>query len=439
MGKKYLILPGCNDTNRGDQALIWETVRLGKSAGFLGKYYMLSSEQTSQQSQKEGIQGISLILSHPSEHIKEAIDNKEYGLYLKFRWITASLSDLVIALPLLSEVGRKLLFPFLDEKRKRTLHVYEKSDAAFIKGGGFLHTYEGGLLDTYKIFFFLYHINLALSMKIPVYVMPNSYGPFKGRLIKWMVQFTLTRCEKVTSREHISQKVLNRDIHIESKLCKDLAFYLQGDNYFDANQYLLERGIPLNTKKCVALTVRPYRFPGEKSKKNKYLLYKKSILYFVDWLNKNDFYPVFIEHVYDKNSHECDLVCIKEIEQMLPENINYNILSDMTLNCRQMKNIYSCFDYMIGTRFHSVIFSLISGVPSIAITYGGNKGVGVMNDIGLEKYIIPIEKISGEELVKKFKQLIENRGYIKRELLGICKRCNEYREKLIKYILEKSK
>lgn len=131
MGKKYLILPGCNDTNRGDQALIWETVRLGKSAGFLGKYYMLSSEQTSQQSQKEGIQGISLILSHPSEHIKEAIDNKEYGLYLKFRWITASLSDLVIALPLLSEVGRKLLFPFLDEKRKRTLHVYEKSDAAF--------------------------------------------------------------------------------------------------------------------------------------------------------------------------------------------------------------------------------------------------------------------------------------------------------------------
>ena len=39
--KVYLVLPGCDDTNRGDQALIWETVSLAKEAGFDGRYLCL--------------------------------------------------------------------------------------------------------------------------------------------------------------------------------------------------------------------------------------------------------------------------------------------------------------------------------------------------------------------------------------------------------------
>ena len=42
--KIYLILPGCDDTNRGDQALIWQTVAIARAAGYDGgsEYFDIS-------------------------------------------------------------------------------------------------------------------------------------------------------------------------------------------------------------------------------------------------------------------------------------------------------------------------------------------------------------------------------------------------------------
>ena len=64
---------------------------------------------------------------------------------------------------------------------------------------------------------------------------------------------------------------------------------------------------------------------------------------------------------------------------------------------------------MIGTRFHSVIFSLNVNVPSIAIAYGGNKGKGIMNFLGNDDFSIDMDKISHETLVDKFIKLDSNR------------------------------
>jgi colanic acid/amylovoran biosynthesis protein len=44
---------------------------------------------------------------------------------------------------------------------------------------------------------------------------------------------------------------------------------------------------------------------------------------------------------------------------------------------------------MIGTRLHSVIFSLVGGAPAIAISYN-HKVDGIMGMLGLEKYVLDI-------------------------------------------------
>jgi len=49
------------------------------------------------------------------------------------------------------------------------------------------------------------------------------------------------------------------------------------------------------------------------------------------------------------------------------------------------------------------------GVPGIAITYGGNKGDGIMRDMNLSKYAIPISDLSFEILRSRFEEFIENR------------------------------
>ena len=76
---EYLILPGCDDTNRGDQALIWETIEIAKAAGFLGHYSMIAKKEKGRQSSAMGISSLAYLLPHPSSHGKKIIDNRKYG------------------------------------------------------------------------------------------------------------------------------------------------------------------------------------------------------------------------------------------------------------------------------------------------------------------------------------------------------------------------
>jgi colanic acid/amylovoran biosynthesis protein len=70
----------------------------------------------------------------------------------------------------------------------------------------------------------------------------------------------------------------------------------------------------------------------------------------------------------------------------------------------------------VGTRFHSVIFSLTSCVPSIAIGYGGNKAKGIMADFNMPDFTIPIEAVSAEKLKQMFAHLERSHAQIQIQL-----------------------
>lgn len=414
MDKNYLILPGCDDKNRGDQALIWETVEIARKAGYIGQYYILASEENSQQSKKIGIKNFLPILDHPSRKNSNQ-DNLKYSILLKLRWGLTSIMDILSCEPLAHKGFRRLLNRFIKKERKHSLELFKNADACFVKGGGFLHAY-GGLADTYKIYYFLYHIRLALSFGKDVYIMPNSFGPFNSPFVKRMMNKTLSKCKVVMSRENISQKQLYEQCNVKSYLFTDIAFHIPKDDTFNAKENLISKGVPLGEKKCVGITMRPYRFTGLENPNNLYENYKDSLVGFIQWLNEKNYYPILIEHVYDKKSHENDMSCIQEVVNKIPNNCDFSVYSNRQLNCMQMKKVYSELDYLVGTRFHSVIFSIASFVPAIAITYGGNKGKGIMNDLELNDYAIPIDRINYDLLVQKFESMLLNEEQIRKTI-----------------------
>ncbi|MBV9179535.1 MAG: polysaccharide pyruvyl transferase family protein, partial [Nitrososphaeraceae archaeon] len=73
-------------------------------------------------------------------------------------------------------------------------------------------------------------------------------------------------------------------------------------------------------------------------------------------------------------------------------------------NHYELKSLYRSLDFLIGTRFHSVIFSLTSYIPALAIEYE-YKTSGIMKDLGLSEWVIPIEQVTADNLYKKFTQL----------------------------------
>lgn len=430
--KTYLILPGCDDTNRGDQALIWETVALAKSAGYNGNYYMLAENEKSSQSKVMNINNIDYILPHPSTHFSKN-DNINYGLILKIKWIAISLLDTVKALLMLIPPLRHITMKISKEKLGQALRVFECAEAAFVKGGGFLHSY-GGLISTYTVFFQLYHIILALSMRINVYVMPNSFGPFDGPGSALLVKSVLKKCKVITSRESISQKTLSSCTGLQSELYPDLAFYLQPDSSLTAEQLQKLNEIPFSTQKCVALTMRPYRFPASPHPLEDYEKYKQTLCDFILHLSKSGYHPVLVEHTLSDLSHENDGNCIQDVVKLLNKRCDYSVYSDPSLNCKQLKYIYSQFKYIIGTRFHSVIFSLASGVPAIAVTYGGNKGEGIMKDIGLEHFSVKIENADFNTLSERFDSLVENEASVSAAIKKYLDQLPEKQESLINLI-----
>jgi len=396
---KYLVLPECYDLNRGDQALVWETIRLAKEAGFEGTYYIQTEPSISKQSTAKGFKCFAPILRHPSRNKKT--DNISYVLRTKLRWGLIAIFDLIRTLFILLIANSDLLCNiFLSSKTKAELNHFKTASAVFVKGGGFIHSY-GGISTPYYIYFHLFPIYLARRLKKKIIIMPNSFGPILGFTAKWQVRKALKGCSLILCRESISHQYMSGTFpNIEFGLTDDLAFYLRPSKKNIEIQY--------NNSKKVAITVRPYRFPEHHNGEELYSNYISSIRELAKHIYSKGYFPVFVQHTLAINSHEDDIQCIRKIAEGLQPN-QYGIIENTSYNCEELKKLYSNFEFIVGTRFHSVIFSLACRVPAIAIAYGGNKSRGIMRDNGLENYVIDIDKVNSRTLISLFDELIKNK------------------------------
>jgi colanic acid/amylovoran biosynthesis protein len=85
---------------------------------------------------------------------------------------------------------------------------------------------------------------------------------------------------------------------------------------------------------------------------------------------------------------------------------------------RYIKATYSELDFMIGTRFHSVIFSLTSGVPCIAIEYE-HKSRGIMRELELEHWVLAIADVTEERLGNLFDEMVRERDAYRNHLTNV--------------------
>lgn len=411
---KALLIPSNTDLNRGDQALVWESIRIvedvyGKDkieCVLMGDISSRDAYLQNRQTRNLGYRMIDTILKHPGR--KFAVrrgDSISYSKTTMVQWGLQAIVDYIRTRMLLSPNPfiRNFGKLFLSDKQKLIVNEFQEAESVFVKGGGFLHSY-GPITDSYLMYFSTYHIRLALALGKKVIILPNSIGPLKNSVAKHIVLKCLRECALVTVRENISKKCLE-DFGIDSKCFPDLGFYLKSTEH-EMSSYLQKNGVPTDAKKVV-ITLRPYRFSGSSNHDELYKNYVSGVKNLVDYLVESGYHITFIAHTLGPSSHENDSIAIKEVMNLLSSETlsSVTFIEDFNLNCRDIEKIYSYYDYMVGTRFHSVIFSLNMYVPSIAISYGGNKGKGVMKDLGNSDFSIDMDKIQENTIVEMFKKL----------------------------------
>ena len=287
--KKVLIVPSNTDLNRGDQSLTWASITIAKEVFsdevdiylYKTKSELAKQTKTNHQTEKLGYPFLTRILSHPRRD--DTINEVNFSKFILIKWGFRALIDLIGTFMLLSKIKfiNKIGLQFLNKEQQDTYHAYSHLDALFVKGGGFLHSY-GSIVDPYIMYFQLFDVFLAKKFKIPVFILPNSIGPLKNRFAKRIVLKALKHAKLVFVRESTSLEYLKTE-EIRALKSPDLGFYLKPSKR-DFKSYLHNRGILVGKKKCVALTLRPYRFDGKKNADELYENYLTQIKVFKSYL-----------------------------------------------------------------------------------------------------------------------------------------------------------
>lgn len=406
MKKKVLIVPSNTDLNRGDQSLTWESIEIAKDVFgqdvevCLYKSGNRSSEADNINSQTEqlGHRILTRILAHPRRNNRDTDVN--YNKFVHLKWIFIALYDTIVTLMLLSKFKpfNKISNSLLSEEQKFTYKYFEELDFVIVKGGGFLHSY-GSIMDPYVMYFQLFDVFLANKLNKKVCILPNSIGPFKNKLARTIVKRAFAKSSFISVREGVSYQFI-KGLGLESHLTPDLGFYLKPSKE-EFCDYLTSKGVNLNAERKIAITLRPYRFDGESDSDFLYKQYLNQFVEVIKGLTSKGYHVSLVAHTIGPSAHEDDSIPLLEIYEKFKNNSFVTYLFDKALDCRDIEKMYSYYDLVIGTRFHSVIFSLNVDTPAIAIAYGGNKAVGIMNDMGLGQYVLPIENPNADVILQR--------------------------------------
>lgn len=313
-------------------------------------------------------------------------------------------------------------------KNREILEKYAESDWILVCGGqNIVHINQIPVIPLYEIFF-----SKLLNKKVMLYA--QSIGPFLHNYSKPLIRMILNKVDIITTRETISKDTLMElGVNVPIFVTADAAFALPVISKQNSLSKLKKDSNFSKNGLNIAITAIPWDFPKEldyKKKSRMYENYIKSLSICADYLieryNANIiFFPqVTIPRV--KN----DIPISKKIFNRMDNKSSVSIL-EKDYSPEELKGMYGCMDLLLGTRFHSCIFALSMGVPTLAIEYDGHKAYGIMKLLGLEEFVIEIEKINSTELSLKTDKLIRNNEEIKEKIKSAVKILEQSCEKNI--------
>lgn len=207
----------------------------------------------------------------------------------------------------------------------------------------------------------------------------------------------------ITARESKTYQALVAAGLSNVRKCYDVAFLLQPK----------ETDLPSGFEKdnTVALNVSPLILRRE----TKPGMIKKNILECVDYiLNQTSYKVLLIPHVLMPVDNDVD--ALSEIKEVYSHDDRV-ILFPKNCSADEYKYLISKCRFGVFARTHASIASYSSMVPTIVLGYS-IKSLGIAADLGMESYVLPIEKLENGQLLMCFREMQKEEQEMKDRLMN---------------------
>jgi len=438
---KYAITHCYTDKNKGDAAIVIATIQLIRSIDKNAEISLFSTY---------GYKDVRLKSDHTTiinyannlypSFFSEPVIN--FGRRIQVLRLIPFIWELIKSSLLMVSDDMWFTNVFLSKQEKCGFKAFISSDFVISKGGSYLYTENSSIRSSLSLIRMLFPLILAWRYKKKTVIFSQSIGPVVGGFNNWLFKYVLSGVNHIYLREKLCRDkyqavkdICGKNAHI----VPDTAFYLK-DEMFDK-----EALIPIDRNVFnVGFTVvnNDYKYLKSKveivAKKNNYKnCMIDSIKFLID--RHAAVIHVFPQVLVDM-SHEGhnDLILAKDIKESLAGTKYYEHINVYTMDLSpvQLRNLYRQMDIFIGTRLHSVIFALSVSVPSISIAYHGTKAQGILMQLDDQsRYVVDINTVTSEELIRKIQELYEKSDLIRAELPDKISTLNEYLEKAMRQVL----
>lgn len=247
---------------------------------------------------------------------------------------------------------------------------------------------------------YLEHLIFAHAFHIPVYLMPQSFGPFdfegeEGKKIDHLIRELLPTAKVICAREREGYDALTQKYGLDNvMLACDLVLNNKGINLDNIFKHVPEIKLPVVGGGSIGIipNVRNFDVGNEDVLLN---LYAKIISELTS----------AGKHIYLLSHSSADQEVCGRIMDMFPEQENLSFL-DQEFSCIEFNELVKRFDFLIASRFHSIVHAFKNGVPCIALGWA-TKYHDLLKQFGQERYIFDVRsELDDNGMMEAIRELI---------------------------------
>lgn len=238
---------------------------------------------------------------------------------------------------------------------------------------------------------YLDHLEFAQAFGIPVYLMPQSFGPFdfgeERQALNARIQRLLPTAKVIFAREQEGYDALVNTYGLKNvRLAHDLVLGNKGIDL--ANIFVSAPTLDLPEIRPNSVAVIPNSMNSSVSSQEAVLeLYTKAIHALLGQGKT----------VYLLSHSTVDSALCSKLKEPFLTNENVILLAQ-DFSCLEFNALVKKFDYLIASRFHSIVHAFKNGVPCIALGWA-TKYHDLLRLFDQEQYILDVRDKIGEEQI----------------------------------------